>query len=91
MRENLSKAGFEGLSASNTTRQEEAKKIVEEINDPRLRADYDLEYFTIHTKGRVRHIPKRRIGEDPDRVNGEIVEWLKKELADLDNQQENQQ
>lgn len=88
MRENSSGVEFGQLSKKEQDRQEEAKKIAEEIGDPRLRADQHLEYFTIHTDGRVRHIPKRRIGDDPGRINGDIAKWLKQELAELDKNKE---
>ena len=51
------------LSKQESERQAEAQKIVEKINDPRLKADEHLEYFTIHLKQGVRHVPKRRPGE----------------------------
>lgn len=54
------------LSPQESERQAEAKRIVEDIGDPRLRADEHLEYFTVHLQDRVRHVPKRRINESAE-------------------------
>ncbi len=55
----------QNLSEQETARQIEAQTIVEKINDPRLCANEDLEYFTLHLKTGIRHVPKRRIHEPP--------------------------
>ncbi len=51
------------LSRQESERQAEAQKIVEKINDPRLKADEHLEYFSVHLKRGIRHVPKRRLYE----------------------------
>jgi hypothetical protein len=68
------------LSPEEAKRQAEARKIVEQINDPRLRSDEHLEYFTIHLKDKVKYVSKRRVNEDPDKVNGYIIDKLRQIL-----------
>ena len=38
----------------------EAHDICQSLNDDRVRVDEDIEHFTIHTKGKVTYVPKRR-------------------------------
>ena len=63
------------LSKQESERQAEAQKIVEKINDPRLKADEHLEYFTLHLKQGVRHVPKRRFHETAE-VNEYIESFI---------------
>lgn len=63
---------FEHLGGRENIRQAEAQSLADKINDPRLRADESLEYFTLHLKNGVRSVPKRRI-QEPENVN-EIIE-----------------
>ena len=72
----------EGLSQKEKVRQAEAREVVARIGDERLRADEDLEYFTIHLPGKVRHVPKRRIDEGPGvskHIEGGLRDILAKE------------
>jgi len=76
---NRERGDREELSRQEAQRLAEALAMVKKINDPRLRADEDLEYFTIHFKNKVTHIPKRRITESPE-INGYIESGLRQML-----------
>ncbi len=63
------------LSPGEAERQDEAQRLVDRINDQRLRANESLEYFTLHLKAGVRNVPKRRVHE-PASVTNDIEERI---------------
>ncbi len=70
--------------------QKEAKKIAEVINDDRIDAKSDFEYFLIKNEenGNMIHIPKRKTISTVrgDKINDiEIKKYLESALYSLDN------
>lgn len=64
----------------------EAEKIVQEINDDRLRSDEDDEHFVVHTNGRKYFIAKHdHIPVDGGSDYIKIKEYLLRFLKELDN------
>jgi hypothetical protein len=71
----------------------EVVKVIKKINDPRVRADEDLEHFTVHLNGRVKFISKRDFIDNYDNkgfpIKIKIFEYIQDMVDKFDKAAEN--
>ena len=83
----------ESLYAPEKLGEQEIQKIVEKVNDERLRIDQHGEYFTLHLKNKVVSIPKRRridIRDESGSIKSiKTEEYIRNYLDEYDENEKN--